>query len=70
MDNKDMYKMKLHDMLEIAGSEILRVPGGWIYRTNRDGSEIFVPFDNEFQKTKEKIYTSIDGFKTVIEEIK
>ena len=48
-----LYSMDIHDEIFDCGWSITRVPGGWIYRTNREGSEVFVPFHNEFQESQE-----------------
>jgi hypothetical protein len=56
----NFYEMKLHDTFIAEGelnqnlfTTVLRVPGGWIYRSYDKGTQImgavFVPFDNEFQ---------------------
>lgn len=45
----NIYDMELHTNININGHNITRVPGGWIYATNRQGSDLFIPFDNEFQ---------------------
>lgn len=43
-----IYEMKLHETEEVSEYlQIIRVAGGWIYNFKK-GSEIFVPFDNEF----------------------
>jgi len=53
MENKDIYSMKLHEVIEIkkpygCGSfDVIRVPGGWIYFTDSQ-NRIFVPYSNEF----------------------
>ena len=59
----NIYKMKLHDILitsENSNSHhlftsVMRVPGGWIYRSIDKGNKImsssFVRFYNEFQPT-------------------
>lgn len=59
--------MNIHDMqlneviwLHLNNTEVLRVPGGWVYRaydsiTQKEClSQCFVPFDNEFKKTSEQ----------------
>lgn len=46
----ELYNMNLHEEIYQGGWSITRVAGGWIYRTNREGSEVFVPFNNEFQE--------------------
>ena len=53
---KELYEMKLHDTLNVGDyTEVLRVPGGWIYQYNvPDHTGIFactrqfVPFSDEF----------------------
>ncbi len=63
---KNIYKLKLHEVANICEKcdgcgneyiEVIRVAGGWIYKTIIDGkredsqaivSTCFVPFDNEF----------------------
>lgn len=51
MEDKDLYSMKLHDIISVKGTtlQILRVPGGWIYINTNTGHQTFVPFDNQFQ---------------------
>jgi len=56
----NIYTMKLHETVEVdTFTQILRVPGGWIYNTFTENggsyvvSSTFVRFDNEFQD-KEK----------------
>lgn len=57
-----IYTMELHEVIPLAGSEILRVPGGWIYYHTDpiiDGPGTFVPLNLEFQvrelpRTKEQ----------------
>jgi hypothetical protein len=59
----NMYKLGLHDSmrarLEDTEIEILRTPGGWIYRFFQfvpsenewiNTGNVFVPFDNEFNE--------------------
>lgn len=48
-----LYDMHFHEERVFKGWNVTRVPGGWIYRTNRQASEVFVPFNNEFQKCKD-----------------
>lgn len=57
----DIYNMQLHSVMPIESSnmftEIMRVPGGWIYRffeNNVYCGSIFVPFHNEFQSEGER----------------
>jgi hypothetical protein len=51
----DIYKMKLHERFtfEIEGTttNVTRVPGGWLYRTDLN-LETFVPFNNDLQSIK------------------
>ena len=57
MTNEQLYKMDLHDEIELwAGLYILRVSGGWIYRPDMEqvgghwmSSSIFVPLNSEFE---------------------
>ena len=58
----EIYEMELHDRKYVDATEILRVPGGWIYvhyTENGAGgnstSSCFVPFNNEFQKIKKDV---------------
>jgi len=54
--NNDIYTMKLHDEITLyRGLEVVRVPGGWLYRFGSERSDgdwsitaTFVPFDNEY----------------------
>ena len=53
----NLYEMKLGDSVWVSEfeSNVLRVPGGWLFRTadgERDSytSSTFVPFNNEFMK--------------------
>lgn len=66
IDAKDLYSMKLHELVDLDGyARIRRVPGGWIYHfidqmaiegpsgaysENFITNNVFVPFNNEFQK--------------------
>ena len=68
----DIYHMKLHERLasEDGLLEIIRVPGGWIYRhwnpitnwdfaaerydTRYDIDSVFVPLNHEFQETQDE----------------
>lgn len=54
--NKDIYKMKLHEIIIIYQIEILRVPDGWIYSYHSEQvgghmqvSSTFVPYIEEFK---------------------
>jgi len=57
----NIYDMKLHDVLwlHLNNTEVLRVPGGWIYRAYDSVTQheclnsCFVPFDNQFMGTPE-----------------
>lgn len=44
---KLMYEMKFGDMISVAGMDVYRVPGGWLYTCPSFG--VFVPFNNEYQ---------------------
>lgn len=46
---KVIYELDLFEEVNYAGYYITRVPGGWIFSTNR-GSTCFVPFNNEFME--------------------
>ena len=58
MGNKDVYSMKLHDVIYInnGDAKVTRVAGGWVYvflRLDHDTmTSVFVRFDNEFQKSE------------------
>ena len=53
--------MELHETIEVLSNDvsyiITRVPGGWIYRmrtyTPYPSIPVFIPFDNEFQKSED-----------------
>jgi len=47
--NKDIYKMKLHETINLDEEMIRKVPGGWIYN-----SYLFVPYSNEFFPKKDE----------------
>ncbi len=52
-----IYNMDLHAEITLnGGTNVLRVPGGWVYLTYnaRHLSSVFVPFNNEFQPTTGK----------------
>jgi hypothetical protein len=81
---KDIYKMKLHDKIILDNARlIMRVPGGWIYGfgNEKGTTDVFVPWDNEFQKkpqpelfSKEKkekltIEQRKEAFKIRLEEV-
>lgn len=59
MSDQQIYSMTLHDELELwQGLEVLRVPGGWIYKEWRENGTggvdmctTFVPYHNEFEAT-------------------
>ena len=55
-----LHEMELHEKLHLAGNgydEIMRVPGGWLYRVyvdkggpdNYEISQTFVPYSDEFK---------------------
>ena len=54
-----IYDMKLHERIDgfSSKSEIVRVPGGWLYVWEADHEEstrmVFVPYNNEFQVTSD-----------------
>ncbi len=53
---RTIYDMKLHETMSIGDNySVLRVAGGWIYRTVRGDTPAltFVPYHSEFQN-KEK----------------
>lgn len=58
MENRNIYKMKLHEAFRISNNLwITRVAGGWIYEVvngNDTSNPVFVPFDNEFMATYKK----------------
>ena len=49
-EEKTIYNMKLHELMEAPGFAILKVPGGWIYFDKGNQLSNFIPFDNEFDK--------------------
>jgi len=64
MKNKNIYKMKLHEIINIEGiGSVKRVPNGWLYYTSSSittghidsnscsisVSETFVPYNEEFK---------------------
>ena len=57
MKNKEktIYNLKLHEGILIDPHiYITRVPGGWLYDVGEEENifVVFVPFDDEFMKTK------------------
>lgn len=61
MTSPDIYKLLLHEVMPIETdisdelwTSVMRVPGGWIYRSYDKGNKImstsFVPYDNEWLK--------------------
>lgn len=52
----DIYKMQLHEIVQVEGMQIFRVAGGWIYDfieyNGYQASTIFIPFNNEFMQIK------------------
>ena len=53
--DKTIFNLKLHEILEIGSMRIRRVASGWIYETGY-GIAVFVPFDNEFRKLKDEYF--------------
>ena len=56
MEMKDLeltiYVLDLHDAVLVReGMQVIRVPGGWLYETNK--ATTFVPLSNEFYPVKE-----------------
>ncbi len=53
-----IYNLKLHEKYLTTGFEVLRVPGGWIYRFwdfKKDDyvdHSIFIPLNDEFRTVK------------------
>jgi hypothetical protein len=61
MNQSVLYKLELHQVVVLSKTDttmvsVIRVPGGWIYRTRITHknlitlSEVFVPFNNEYQE--------------------
>jgi hypothetical protein len=56
----NLHEMKLHETIVAECDDlftvVLRVPGGWMYRSYDKShgilTSVFVPFDNEFQEKK------------------
>jgi hypothetical protein len=54
MSEPSIYEMHLHQTMKLTNySDVMRVPGGWVYSQWEDGeasniSQVFVPFNNEF----------------------
>ena len=50
---KELYDLKLHEWVyyDKLSLTIIRVPGGWLYDSSRNGytALTFVPWNNEFQ---------------------
>ncbi len=43
LTGKDLYNMDLHESIMIAvGTEVMRVPGGWIYTNYYNGTPVAV----------------------------
>lgn len=72
----NLYNMKLgdHEWSSEMNCEVLRVPGGWIFR-NINGTDAkcyaFVPFNNEFMEysdPKKEQLVSLSKVKEVLEE--
>lgn len=51
MDEPNIYNMNLFDKLSIDKIYILRVPGGWIFKSDyvNGFSGVFVPLNSEFK---------------------
>lgn len=60
MDNKSIYKLKLHETTVVpCGITVMRVAGGWLYDIWNDKQSIskigvFVSFNDEFQHLEDK----------------
>ncbi|MFA5618418.1 MAG: hypothetical protein WDK95_16440 [Syntrophorhabdaceae bacterium] len=57
----NLYEMKLHDILDFDEYNIIRVPGGWIYRfwdivKGEYGKGTFVPLYDEFMEMTEETF--------------
>lgn len=50
-----LYEMKLGETTDFGPFEVMRVPGGWLFIRYhlQMTSQVFVPFNNEFQKMEE-----------------
>ena len=61
MNEPNIYNLKLHETLDADDANlfttVIRVPGGWMYRSYDKGCHIlcavFVPFNNEFQEHRQ-----------------
>lgn len=56
MEN-EIYNLKLHEETSINDTNIIRVPGGWIYRYDLGSGYIqntFVPYSDEFKSKDNK----------------
>lgn len=56
MNNKNIYQMKLHEFIWMSSinAGVIRVPGGWIYKTYIPEvgiAQCFVPMNKEFTGT-------------------
>jgi len=66
MADKDIYKMKLHEVMVISGNvEAMRVPGGWLYtyfNSEVGGTDmsVFVQFNNEFMECVTSLLNDAD----------
>lgn len=58
MDKEDIYNLKLHESLYIEDGDItvLRVPGGWVYKTGQN--QVFVPFIQSFVHDEQMNFNS------------
>jgi len=81
----DIYKMKLHETKSIHVSpqtsvQILKVPGGWIYKyyhSRETESTVFIPqpvnlgyTEEDFKTLESKYKTALDGYKKASETIR
>ena len=81
MNNEDLrkkiYNLKLHESVTDNGTNVMRVPGGWMYRRNgslgNDTTSVFVPFNDEFNECKPQSTSSgneSEGATQALEDIK
>jgi len=56
-DMKDVYELEMHEAVNVSEFvQVVRVPGGWIYNFKK-GGEVFVPYNNEFQRVEKVVDT-------------
>ena len=60
-EETNIYKLNLHETIEIDSYRVTRVPGGWLYfnrestyEGNMSTTSTFVPLNFEFQEVTEK----------------